>query len=105
MFDKEVEKVYQPGYLTRLMFAVACVSRQTFPESLAYNQATGLFEVATGAAEFISRRISSALHISRSQLANDDPAALARTPPVNNDYAVSVSREQFLPVTCLSVTF
>lgn len=56
-----------------------------------YNQATGLFEVATGAAELISRRISSALHFSKSQLLTGDPEALARTPPVANDYAVSVS--------------
>lgn len=100
-----MEEVCRPGCSTRLMFAVACVSLQTFPESLVYNQATGLFEVATGAAEFISRRIGSALHFSKSQLLTGDPAALARSPPVNNDYAVSVSSEQFLLVQCMSVTF
>lgn len=56
-----------------------------------YNQATGLFELATGAAESISRRISLALHFSKSQLLTGDPEALARTPPMANDYAVSVS--------------
>lgn len=62
-----------------------------------YNQASGLFEVATGAAEFTSRRIRSALHFSKSRLLTGDPAVQDRT-PVNNYYAVSVSRKQFLLV-------
>lgn len=82
------------------------MSLQTFPESLVYNQATGLFEIATGAAELISRGIGSALHFSKSQLLTGDPEALARTPPVANDYAVCVrSYEQFLCEKRSSVTF
>lgn len=66
---------------------------QSFPESLVYNQETGLFEVVSGAAEFVSRRIRSVLHHSKSQLLTGDPTVLARTPPVDNHYSVSVSSE------------
>ncbi|KAM6936661.1 regulator of G-protein signaling 22 [Lycodopsis pacificus] len=68
----------------------------SFPETpLLYNQETGLFEVVDGAAEFASRRIRSGLHRSRSQLLTGDPAALARTPPVDNHYTIRcLDREQ-----------
>lgn len=56
-----------------------------------YNQETGLFEVATAAAGFVSRRIQSVLHYSKSQFLTGDSTVLARTPPVDNNYSVSVS--------------
>ncbi|XP_070768626.1 regulator of G-protein signaling 22 [Enoplosus armatus] len=64
------------------------LSLPSFPEALLYNQETGLFEVVSGAAEFVSRRIRSVLHRSKSQLLTGDPTALARTPPVDNNYTV-----------------
>ncbi|XP_031724407.1 regulator of G-protein signaling 22 isoform X3 [Anarrhichthys ocellatus] len=68
----------------------------SFPETpLLYNQETGQFEVVDGAAEFVSRRIRSGVHRSRSQLLTGDPAALARTPPVDNHYPICcLDREQ-----------
>ncbi|XP_036929578.1 regulator of G-protein signaling 22 isoform X2 [Acanthopagrus latus] len=71
------------------------LSLPCFPESLIYNQDTGLFEVENGAAEFVSRRIRSVLNHSKAQLLTGDPAALARTPPVDNHYTVCcLDREQ-----------
>uniref|UniRef100_UPI0037E844D0 regulator of G-protein signaling 22 n=1 Tax=Semicossyphus pulcher TaxID=241346 RepID=UPI0037E844D0 len=67
----------------------------SFPETLRYNQETGLFEVVSGAAEFVSRRIRTDLYRSRSQLLTGDPTALARTPSVDNHYTVCcLDREQ-----------
>lgn len=61
-----------------------------------YNQETGLFEVETGVAGLVSRRIQSALHDSKSQFFTGDPTVLARTPPVDNNYSVSVSGQLLL---------
>ncbi|KAM3615188.1 uncharacterized protein V6R79_024564 [Siganus canaliculatus] len=68
---------------------------QSFPESLQYNQETGLFEVASGEAEFVRRRITSVLHYSKLQLLTTDPLMLAGAPPVDNYYSVCcLDREQ-----------
>ncbi|KAM9352872.1 regulator of G-protein signaling 22 [Symphorus nematophorus] len=64
------------------------LSLPSFPESLLYNQETGLFEMASGEAEFVSRRIRSVLHHSKSQLLTGDPTALTRPPQVDNHYNV-----------------
>ncbi|XP_034384383.1 regulator of G-protein signaling 22 [Cyclopterus lumpus] len=67
----------------------------SFPQAMLYNQETGLFEVVDGAADLVSRRIRSVLHRSKSQLLTGDPAALARTPPVDNRYTIGcLDREQ-----------
>lgn len=66
-------------------------SPQSFPESLLYNQETGLFEVMSEAADFVCRKIRSALKNIKLQLLTGDPAELARTPPVDNRYTVFVS--------------
>ncbi|KAK9513228.1 hypothetical protein VZT92_026777 [Zoarces viviparus] len=68
----------------------------SFPETpLLYNQETGQFEFVDGAAEFASRRIRSGVHRSRSQLLTGDPAALARTPSVDNHSPICfLDREQ-----------
>jgi len=63
-----------------------------------YNQETGLFEVVDGAADSVSRRIRSVLHSSRTQLLSGDPAALARTPPVDNLYTIAVSTRRQIMV-------
>lgn len=83
-------KLWNPSYTLTSFF-------QSFPESLLYNQETGLFEVASGAAELVSRRIRSVLSRSKSQLTGD-PKALTRTPPVDNHYTICVSSEKFLNV-------
>lgn len=83
-------------FLTKLLYP--CVFFQSFPEALLYNQETGQFEVVNGAAEFVSRRIRSVLHCSKSQLLTGDPTALARAPPVDNHYTIYVSSEWFLYV-------
>ncbi|XP_069001504.1 regulator of G-protein signaling 22-like [Embiotoca jacksoni] len=71
------------------------LSLPSFPEDLLYNQQTGLFEVVSDAAEFVSRRIRSVLCTSRSQLLTGDPPQLARAPPLDNHYAVCcLDREQ-----------
>ncbi|XP_044063073.1 regulator of G-protein signaling 22 isoform X2 [Siniperca chuatsi] len=71
------------------------LSLPSFPEALLYNQETGLFEVVSEAAEFVCRRIRSVLHRSKSQLLTGDPTALARSPPVDNNYTVCcLDREQ-----------
>ncbi|XP_074510625.1 regulator of G-protein signaling 22 isoform X2 [Sebastes fasciatus] len=71
------------------------LSLPSFPEALLYNQETGQFEVVNGAAEFVSRRIRSVLHCSKSQLLTGDPTALARAPPVDNHYTIyCLDREQ-----------
>nr|XP_046256633.1 regulator of G-protein signaling 22 [Scatophagus argus] len=64
------------------------LSLPSFPECLLYNQETGLFEVVSGAAECVSRRIRSVLHHSKSQMLTGDPAVLARSPRVDNRYSV-----------------
>ncbi|XP_051261160.1 regulator of G-protein signaling 22 isoform X2 [Dicentrarchus labrax] len=70
------------------------LSLPSFPESLLYNQETGLFEVVSGAAEFVSSRIKSILRCSKALLTGD-PTALARTPLVDNRYPVCfLDREQ-----------
>ncbi|XP_047454193.1 regulator of G-protein signaling 22 [Mugil cephalus] len=60
----------------------------SFSEGLLYNQETGLFEVTSGAAEFVSTKIRSAIKHTKLQLLTGDPAALARNPPVDNHYTV-----------------
>ncbi|KAM3873488.1 regulator of G-protein signaling 22 [Diretmus argenteus] len=60
----------------------------SFPEALLYNQETGVFEVASEAAECVSRRIKSVLHSSKSQLLTNDPTSLARSPLIDNRYTV-----------------
>ncbi|XP_038568487.1 regulator of G-protein signaling 22 [Micropterus salmoides] len=71
------------------------LSLPTFPEALLYNQETGLFEVVSGAAEFVCRRIRSDLHRCKSQLQTGDTTALAKTPPVDSSYTVCcLDREQ-----------
>ncbi|XP_054477253.1 regulator of G-protein signaling 22-like [Anoplopoma fimbria] len=60
----------------------------SFPEALLYNQETGQFEVVDGAAEFVSKRIRSVLHHSKSQFLTGDPTELARSPPVDNRYTI-----------------
>uniref|UniRef100_UPI003AACCCBA regulator of G-protein signaling 22 n=1 Tax=Centroberyx gerrardi TaxID=166262 RepID=UPI003AACCCBA len=70
------------------------LSLPSFPEALLYNRQTGEFEVVSEAAECVSRRIRSVLHRSKSQL-TDDPAVLARSPPIDNHYTVRcLDREQ-----------
>ncbi|XP_034553724.1 regulator of G-protein signaling 22 isoform X2 [Notolabrus celidotus] len=64
------------------------LSLPSFPKALMYNQETGLFEVVSEAAEFVSRSIRRDLHRSKSQLLNDGPAAMIRSPPVENHYTV-----------------
>uniref|UniRef100_A0A672Y734 RGS domain-containing protein n=1 Tax=Sphaeramia orbicularis TaxID=375764 RepID=A0A672Y734_9TELE len=64
------------------------LSLPCFPEVLLYNQETGLFEVESGAAEFVSRKIRLGLNHSKSRLLMGDPMELARTPPVDNRYTV-----------------
>ncbi|XP_029307082.1 LOW QUALITY PROTEIN: regulator of G-protein signaling 22 [Cottoperca gobio] len=71
------------------------LSLPSFPEALQYNQDTGQFELVNGAAEFVSRRIQSVLHLSKSQLLTGDPTAVSRTPPVDNHYTICcLDREQ-----------
>ncbi|KAG7237318.1 hypothetical protein INR49_032501 [Caranx melampygus] len=71
------------------------LSLPSFPEALLYNQETGLFEVGSGAAELVCRRIRSDLRRCKSQLLTGDPTMLTRTPPVDNHYTVSfLDREQ-----------
>lgn len=75
----------QSSFLT---FACFC---QSFPEALRYNRETGLFEMASRAAEFVSTRIRSALYNRKSQLLAVDPSLLTKMPPIDNHYAVCVS--------------
>ncbi|XP_058503200.1 regulator of G-protein signaling 22 [Solea solea] len=63
------------------------LSMPCFSEALLHNQETGLFEVVSGAAETISRRIRSVLQHSKSQLLTGDPSMLTIT-PVDNEYTV-----------------
>ncbi|KAM9310048.1 regulator of G-protein signaling 22 [Pholidichthys leucotaenia] len=71
------------------------LSLPLFSEAVMYNQQTGLFEVANGAAESVTRRIRSALLHSRSVLSTGDPAKLAGTPLVDNHYTFySLDSEQ-----------
>ncbi|XP_040899864.1 regulator of G-protein signaling 22 [Toxotes jaculatrix] len=71
------------------------LSLPSFPETLLYNQETGLFEVVSGAAEFISRRIRSVMDGSKSQLLTRIPTVLTRTPPADSHYTVRcLDREQ-----------
>nr|XP_033957896.1 regulator of G-protein signaling 22 isoform X2 [Pseudochaenichthys georgianus] len=71
------------------------LSLPSFPEALQYDPQTGQFELVDGAADFVSRRIRSVLHSSKSQLLPGDPTAPARTPPVDNRYTVRcLDREQ-----------
>ncbi|XP_070690893.1 regulator of G-protein signaling 22 [Pempheris klunzingeri] len=71
------------------------LSLPSFPEALLYNPETELYEVESGAAEFISRRIRSVLHHSKTTLLTGDSTLLGRTPPVDNHYTVCcLDREQ-----------
>ncbi|XP_069393280.1 regulator of G-protein signaling 22 [Paralichthys olivaceus] len=65
------------------------LSLPSFPEAVLYNQETRLFELVSGEAEVISRRIRSVLHHSKSQLLTGDPSVLTRTPPLDNHFTVS----------------
>ncbi|XP_030225869.1 regulator of G-protein signaling 22 [Gadus morhua] len=53
------------------------LSLPSFPVALSYNQDSGLFEVETGAAELVSRRISSVLQGRKSSGLSEDQALLA----------------------------
>ncbi|XP_005930227.1 regulator of G-protein signaling 22 isoform X1 [Haplochromis burtoni] len=64
------------------------LSAPSFPEALRYNRETGLFEMASRAAEFVSTRIRSALYNRKSQLLAVDPSLLTKMPPIDNHYAV-----------------
>ncbi|XP_062278372.1 regulator of G-protein signaling 22 [Scomber scombrus] len=71
------------------------LSLPSFPEALLYNQQTGQFEVVSGAAEFISRRIRSVLHHSKSKLLTHDHTELAKSTLIDNRYTVyCLDREQ-----------
>ncbi|XP_042278669.1 regulator of G-protein signaling 22 [Thunnus maccoyii] len=71
------------------------LSLPSFPEALMYKQETGQFEVVNGAAEFVSRRIRSVLHHSKSQLLTHDPTVLAKSTLIDNHYTVCcLDREQ-----------
>lgn len=56
-----------------------------------YNQDTGLFEVVTGAAHFVYKKIKTALKHRRSPVLSGDLMVLMGTPPADNTCAVSVS--------------
>ncbi|XP_037836261.1 regulator of G-protein signaling 22 [Kryptolebias marmoratus] len=73
------------------------LSLPSFSEILLYNQDTGQFEVVNGAAHFVSRKISTALNRSKSQILRGDLTVLMRTPPADNSYTVCcLDREQGL---------
>ncbi|XP_055770709.1 regulator of G-protein signaling 22-like [Salvelinus fontinalis] len=63
------------------------LSLPSFPECVQYNQETGVFEVVSGSAEALSRRIRSALQHFQSQRLTD-PTELAARPVVDNHYTV-----------------
>ncbi|XP_036793911.1 regulator of G-protein signaling 22 isoform X1 [Oncorhynchus mykiss] len=70
------------------------LSLPSFPECVQYNQATGVFEVVSDAAEALSRRIRSALQYFKSQPLTD-PTELTARPVVDNRYTVlCLDREQ-----------
>uniref|UniRef100_A0A3Q2ZSH5 Regulator of G protein signaling 22 n=1 Tax=Kryptolebias marmoratus TaxID=37003 RepID=A0A3Q2ZSH5_KRYMA len=71
------------------------LSLPSFSEILLYNQDTGQFEVVNGAAHFVSRKISTALNRSKSQILRGDLTVLMRTPPADNSYTC-LDREQGL---------
>ncbi|XP_063340860.1 regulator of G-protein signaling 22 [Pelmatolapia mariae] len=71
------------------------LSAPSFPEALRYNRETGLFEMASRAAEFVSTRIRSALYNRKSQLLTVDSSLLTKMPPIDNHYTVCcLDREQ-----------
>ncbi|XP_028281037.1 regulator of G-protein signaling 22 [Parambassis ranga] len=71
------------------------LSLPCFTEDLLYNQLTGQFEVASGAAESVSRRIRSVLRQNKSRLLTGDPTFRTRSPSVDNHYTVCcLDREQ-----------
>ncbi|KAM9390980.1 regulator of G-protein signaling 22, partial [Salvelinus alpinus] len=70
------------------------LSLPSFPECVQYNQETGVFEVVSGSAEALSRRIRSALQHFQSQRLTD-PTELAARPVLDNHYTVlCLDREQ-----------
>ncbi|XP_074539818.1 regulator of G-protein signaling 22 isoform X2 [Halichoeres trimaculatus] len=60
----------------------------SFPKALTYNQETGLFEVVSVTADFVSRRIRYDLCLSRAQLLKGDPTMPVGSCPVDNRYTV-----------------
>lgn len=62
---------------------------QSFPESLQYNQDSGQFEVVSGEAQSVSRNIRLGL---LNLLSSSDPNELAKTPLIDNEYTVCVSK-------------
>ncbi|XP_039973283.1 regulator of G-protein signaling 22 [Xiphias gladius] len=71
------------------------LSLPSFPEALLYNRETGMFEVVSGTAEYISRRFRSVVNHSKSQLLTGNPTVLTRTTPVDSHYTVCcLDREQ-----------
>ncbi|XP_056142931.1 regulator of G-protein signaling 22 [Lampris incognitus] len=71
------------------------LSLPCFPEALLYNQDTGVFQVASEAAERVSRQITSVLRRNKSQLLTEDPTLVSAGPPVDNHYTVHcLDREQ-----------
>ncbi|CAI5663405.1 unnamed protein product [Oreochromis niloticus] len=64
------------------------LSAPSFPEALRYNRETGMFEMASRAAAFVSTRIRSALYNRKSQLLTSDPSLLTKMPPIDNHYTV-----------------
>lgn len=62
---------------------------QAFSEAVVYDQESGLFELVNGADQLVSKRIRTALRLSKSLMVSGDPAAYS-TPPPDNRYSVSV---------------
>ncbi|XP_037130690.1 regulator of G-protein signaling 22 isoform X1 [Syngnathus acus] len=65
------------------------LSLPCFPQALLYNEETDQFEVPSDAAEFTFNKIRSALEYTKSQILHKNVKALAKTPLVDNSYAVS----------------
>ncbi|XP_021177155.2 regulator of G-protein signaling 22 [Fundulus heteroclitus] len=64
------------------------LSLPSFSEALVYNQEFGLFEVVNGAAQFVSKRIRTALRLRKSFLVPGDPPVFSSAPPPDNHYSV-----------------
>ncbi|MEQ2175871.1 hypothetical protein GOODEAATRI_022138, partial [Goodea atripinnis] len=72
----------------------------SFSEALVYNQESGLFEVVNGAAQLVSKRITTALKLNKNLLVSGDLAGFSSMPPPDNHYSVCVfgSNEEPVPV-------
>ncbi|XP_047218019.1 regulator of G-protein signaling 22 isoform X3 [Girardinichthys multiradiatus] len=60
----------------------------SFSEALVYNQESGLFEVVNGAAQLVSKRITTALKLNKNLLVSGDLAGFSCMPPPDNHYSV-----------------